>query len=131
MAHRRRAPSATPPDKTCVSCGRRIEWRAKWADDWADVRYCSAACRRRGVTDQDRQLEERILGMLPSRGSTVDPTHVAQAAAAGDEQAERALVEPVRRAARRLVDRGDVVIVQNGAVVDPSAARGAIAIRRS
>ena len=82
------------------------------------------------MTAQDRELEERILAMVPSRGSTVDPVDVARAAAAGDDQAGRALVEPVRRAARRLVDRGDVVIVQSGTVVDPSTARGTIAIRR-
>ncbi|CAN5137476.1 hypothetical protein BH11ACT3_BH11ACT3_08460 [soil metagenome] len=39
-------------------------------------------------------------------------------------------MEPARRAARRLVASGDVVITQRGIVVDPSTARGPIRIRR-
>ena len=34
-------------------------------------------------------------------------------------------------AARRLVDRGEVEILQGGRVVDPSTAKGPIRIRRS
>jgi hypothetical protein len=40
-------------------------------------------------------------------------------------------MEPARMAARRLVARGEVQIVQGGRVVDPSTARGAIRIRRT
>ena len=40
-------------------------------------------------------------------------------------------MEPARRAARRLVDRGEVVITQKGKVVDPSTAKGAIRIRKA
>ena len=113
-----------------MSCGRRIEWRAAWARDWEQVRYCSAACRRRGVSALDHDLETRILAMLAGRGAgaTVDAAEVAREAAG--EEASEPLVEPVRRAARRLVDRGDVVIVQHGTVVDPSRAKGPISIRR-
>jgi hypothetical protein len=56
-----------PTDKTCESCGRRIEWRRKWERDWAQVRYCSAACRRHGVTDTDRRLEQAVLDLLDAR----------------------------------------------------------------
>jgi hypothetical protein len=35
------------PAKTCAVCGRPFAWRKKWAAVWHDVRYCSAACRRR------------------------------------------------------------------------------------
>lgn len=114
-----------------MSCGRRIQWRAAWARDWEQVRYCSVACRRRGVTELDHDLEEHILAMLAGRGSraTVDAAEVARAAAGGD--AWESLVEPVRRAARRLVDRGDVVVVQGGTVVDPSTAKGPFGIRRA
>ena len=38
--------------------------------------------------------------------------------------------EPVREAARRLVARGEVDIVQGGHVVDPSTAKGPIRLRR-
>jgi len=34
------------PPKTCERCQRPFEWRKKWARDWAQVRYCSEACRR-------------------------------------------------------------------------------------
>jgi hypothetical protein len=128
------------PSKTCASCGRRIEWRKKWARDWEQVRYCSAACRRRGVTSTDRELEEVILRLLRARAhsATICPSDAARAAAGaghcvegGDAgpEAWRELMEPVRRAARRLVAQGSVQVTQQGQVVDPSTARGAIRIR--
>jgi hypothetical protein len=40
-------------------------------------------------------------------------------------------MEPARLAARRLVDRGEVEIVQRGRVVDPATAHGPIRIRRA
>ena len=43
----------------------------------------------------------------------------------------RELMEPARRAARRLVATGAVQITQQGRVVDPSTARGPIRIRRT
>ncbi|WP_197983493.1 DUF2256 and DUF3253 domain-containing protein [Aeromicrobium sp. CFBP 8757] len=117
-----------PESKTCAACGRTIEWRKKWARDWDDVTYCSQACRRRGVTSQDVDLERRVLEMLASRArtSTICPSDVARAVAPDDW---RPLMEPVRRAARRLVDRGEVEITQKGSVVDPSTAKGPIRIR--
>jgi len=33
------------PQKICAACGRPFAWRRKWARDWEQVRYCSAACR--------------------------------------------------------------------------------------
>ncbi|KQX75553.1 hypothetical protein ASD10_10415 [Aeromicrobium sp. Root472D3] len=118
----------SPESKTCAACGRTIEWRKKWARDWDDVKYCSQACRRRGVTSQDVDLERRVLEMLASRArtSTICPSDVARAVAPDDW---RPLMEPVRRAARRLVDRGEVEITQKGSVVDPSTAKGPIRIR--
>jgi hypothetical protein len=53
------------------------------------------------------------------------------ASGADREQAWRGLMEPARRAARRLVVRGEVQITQRGRVVDPSSAKGPIRIRRS
>ena len=35
------------PSKPCVACGRPMSWRRAWAKNWAEVRYCSEACRRR------------------------------------------------------------------------------------
>jgi hypothetical protein len=121
----------TPPDKTCASCGRRIEWRKKWEHNWDDVRYCSDACRARKVSAKDRELEERIRSLLASRAATatICPSDVARATTA-DETEWRALMEPVRRAARRMVAAGEVEITQGGSVVDPSTAKGPIRIRR-
>jgi hypothetical protein len=116
------------PDKTCVSCGRRITWRKKWARDWENVRYCSEACRRQKPNEQDERLERRLLEMLRGRkaSSTICPSEVARAEAPDDW---RPLMEPVRRAARRLVERGEVEITQGGRVVDPSTAKGPIRVR--
>ncbi len=123
-----------PEPKTCLACGRTIEWRKKWARDWDDVRYCSAACRRHRVDPTDRALEAAIRDLLNRRAAsaTICPSEAARAVAADEDRAEewRALMEPARRAARRLVAAGEVDVVQQGRVVDPSTAKGPIRIRR-
>ena len=133
MAHRQRhRPDADPvtdrADKTCASCGRRIEWRAKWANNWDSVKYCSAACRSHGVNTTDLQLESTIVSLLhkSARDATICPSDAARAIG-GEEW--RDLMEPARRAARRLVARGELQITQGGVVVDPSTAKGAIRLR--
>ncbi len=115
--------------KPCASCGRTITWRRAWARTWDQVRYCSAACRKRRVRPIDRDLERAILGLLAdrARGATICPSEAARAVA-GDE-GWRDLLEPARRAARRLVTRGEVEVTQKGRVVDPSTAKGPIRIR--
>ncbi|MBU6257911.1 MAG: DUF2256 domain-containing protein [Burkholderiales bacterium] len=37
------------PSKPCVACGRAMSWRRRWANNWAEVRFCSDACRRKGA----------------------------------------------------------------------------------
>ena len=83
-----------PESKTCQSCGRTIEWRRKWERDWEQVRYCSTACRRRGVSDVDRRLEDTILDLLAQRArtSTICPSDAARAV--GDDDSWRELMEP-------------------------------------
>jgi hypothetical protein len=132
MAHRQTpdsADSAQRADKTCASCGRRIEWRAKWADDWESVKYCSAGCRAHGVNATDLKLEETIVALLAKRAhdSTICPSDAARAI--GDDD-WRDLMEPARRAARRMVARGELEVTQGGSVVDPSTAKGPIRLRR-
>lgn len=136
-----------PPEEPCRSCGRTITWRRAWADDWEQVRYCSAACRRRKVRPVDEALERAILELLAARagGATICPSEAARVVAAdprqqagvrqegadpADPDAWRVLMEPARRAARRLVARDEVEITQRGRVVDASRARGSIRIRR-
>lgn len=123
---RKAAGATTPEPKHCRSCGRVIEWRKKWERNWDSVLYCSDACRARKVTAVDVGLEEWLLvklGSTPRRGA-VDPA--AAAAALGDSSA---LHEPARSAARRLVNRGLAEMVQHGAIVDPSTARGPVTVR--
>jgi hypothetical protein len=38
---------ASLPSKPCQACGRTMSWRRAWAKNWAEVRYCSEACRRK------------------------------------------------------------------------------------
>lgn len=35
------------PSKPCSVCGRPMSWRRKWEKNWAEVKYCSDACRRK------------------------------------------------------------------------------------
>jgi hypothetical protein len=124
-------------EKVCTTCGRRITWRAKWARDWHQVRYCSDACRRRGLGPDDNALETAIRDLLATRAAaaTICPSEAARKVAlergSGGDEAWRSLMEPARMAARRLVDRGEVEILQRGRVVDPSTAKGPVRIRRA
>lgn len=131
MAHRNHHPADPDAraDKFCGSCGRRIQWRAKWATSWDSVKYCSAACRSHGVTAADLQLEATIVTLLDARArdATICPSDAAKVAG-GEEW--RDLMEPARRAARRMVARGELQITQGGTVVDPSTAKGPIRLRR-
>ena len=78
----------------------------------------------------EQQLEATILELLAARAatSTICPSDAARAV--GDDN-WRDLMEPARRAARRLVDAGEVQITQGGSVVDPATARGPIRIRKA
>lgn len=124
----------TIPPKPCVVCGRAITWRKKWARDWANVRYCSDACRRNANRPVDERLERAIVELLDARsaGATICPSEAARAVAPGETEDDwRPLMEPARAAARRLVERGVAEITQGGRVVpDASRLRGPIRIRR-
>ncbi|MEU3742413.1 MULTISPECIES: DUF3253 domain-containing protein [unclassified Streptomyces] len=89
------------------------------------------------MTDSERtadwRLERAILDLLEQRGptSTICPSDAARAVYQGDDDGWRELMEPVRRAARRLVTAGEVEITQGGRPVDPTKTRGPIRIRRT
>jgi hypothetical protein len=74
-------------------------------------------------------LEALVLELLAARrpGATICPSDVARATGAEDW---RALMDPVRAAAQRLVDAGEVDVTQRGEVVDLATARGPVRIRR-
>ncbi|MEM9037258.1 MAG: DUF2256 and DUF3253 domain-containing protein [Actinomycetota bacterium] len=122
-----------PRDETkpCAVCGRTIEWRAKWATNWDEVRYCSDACRKRKLRPVDHELTTAITDLLAARrrGATICPSEAAKAVHDDDGEGWRELMEPARMAARRLVADGRVEITQRGRVVDPSTAKGPIRIR--
>lgn len=129
-------------EKTCRSCGRRITWRKKWERDWELVTYCSSGCRSRGVTPEDRRLEELIRELVVGTPRGVRDDEVLAASLlrvvdgrppAGRRRPTGGQLSPqevVRRAARRLVADDEVELVQGGRVVDPSTATGPVLIRR-
>lgn len=112
MAHRQPKPADADPTpgraaKTRASCGRRIEWRAKWANYGDSVKYRSAACRAHGVNATDLRLEETIATLLAARAkdATICPSDAARAVS---DEGWRELMESARRAARRMVARGEL-----------------------
>lgn len=108
--------------ETCAYCGRAMPHSAVAGQKW-----CSKACRKHRLTETDTALETAITELLAARPATssICPSEVARATS----EDWRDLMEPTRRAARRLVARGEVEITQGGAVVDPSLFRGPIRIR--
>lgn len=118
-----------PEERFCRRCGRRIEWRRKWAADWDRIAYCSEKCRRRKIGARDREIERALVSraLRAAAGATFCPSEVARAVGGEDW---RAWMEPVREAARRLVAKGELEVLQRGAVVDASTARGPIRLRR-
>ena len=87
--------------------------------------------------DAGSALEAAIRELLATRAAaaTICPSEAARKVAlkrgSAEEDAWRSLMEPARRAARRLVDRGEVEVLQRGRVVDPSTAMGPVRIRRA
>jgi hypothetical protein len=115
---------STAETKVCVTCGRTIEYRKKWAKNWNEIKYCGEKCRRNKNTDG---FEAQILELLKIRGAgkTICPSEVLE----GEDKTDKDLMEKVRSSARILVAKGKIVITQNGNVVDPSTAKGAIRLR--
>lgn len=83
-----------------------------------------------GSEPTGQELEAAILKLLATRAatSTICPSDAARAVGGGHW---RGLMEPVRQAARRLVDAGEVEVTQGGSVVDPGTAKGPIRIRKA
>ena len=92
-------------------------------------RYCSRACRARKVNALDQRLERAILGLLAQRprGGNICPSEAVRHITGDDGW--RTLMEPARRAARRLAHAGRLEITQRGRVVDPCAIRGPVRLR--
>ena len=119
---------SSAPSKTCVACGRAFHYRRKWRTTWAKVRYCSARCRRSRGSALDQSLEAAIVDLLRDRSAdaTICPSEAARRLAPDHW---RSLLPATRNAARRLVSKGVIQILQKGAVIDPTKARGPIRLR--
>ena len=74
-------------------------------------------------------LEQAVLDLLATRtdGATICPSEVARSCG-GDDW--RTLMQPVRDAAARLADAGEVEVTQGGRLVDVRSATGPVRIRR-
>jgi hypothetical protein len=94
------------------------------------VRYCSVACRRRGLRPLDRRIEQELLALLGNgrSGGCIDPADVERRLVA-DGMPRRNLRQPLRMAARRLYHAGRIDILQSGRRVDPDKARGPLTLR--
>ena len=112
-------------DKICERCGRKIEYRKKWARNWDSIKYCGEKCRR---AKSHSEYRSKILELLDQRerGATICPSEVLPEA----DKKNPELMEAVRREARLLVEEGTIQITQKGKVVDPSDFRGPIRLRK-
>ena len=117
-------------EKNCVVCGRRFAWRKRWKANWEEIRYCSQQCRRIRLGPVDASLEAAIMDLLRQRArdSTICPSEAARVVRPEDW---RDWMERTRMAARRLVSRGEVRVMQGGRAVDSSTAKGPIRIGRA
>lgn len=90
--------------------------------------YCSKRCGAQRIGPRDRRVEGAILDLLRARArdASICPSEAARAVGGYDWRDE---LERVRRAGRRLADRGDLEVTQRGHVVDAATARGPIRYR--
>ncbi|GAA2313938.1 DUF3253 domain-containing protein [Streptomyces kunmingensis] len=81
----------------------------------------------------ERRLERTILELLDRRAptSSICPSDAAREAYEGEGEGWRELMEPARRAARRLSEAGKVEITQGGEPVTSTGIHGPIRIRRT
>ncbi|MFF0889266.1 DUF3253 domain-containing protein [Streptomyces sp. NPDC003456] len=81
----------------------------------------------------DRRLEQAIRDLLQRRAATASicPSDAAREAYEGDGDGWRALMDPARRAAWRLVEAGEVEVTKAGRPVTEAEARGPLRIRRA
>ena len=119
--------------KYCIHCGREIQWRKKWQKTWTQVKYCSKACRNNRISNVDKKLEDAIIDILNSRDShsSICPSEVVRELLGNhDKKPWQHLLEPTRRAARRLAHQGKIYILQGGKPVDPANFRGPIRLAK-
>ncbi|MEO1695214.1 MAG: DUF3253 domain-containing protein [Pseudomonadota bacterium] len=84
-------------------------------------------------TQTDAEIADAILQLCTVRGpdKTICPSEAARAVTPADAPsgAWRAVMDDVRRVGADLAARGRITVMQKGAPVDPTTARGAIRYR--
>lgn len=81
-------------------------------------------------TNTDQTLQDAIVDLL-NRRTVTSTIYPSEAAKQVDPDGWHELMEPARRAARRLVTEGTVEITQGGKVVDSSTAKGPMRVQRT
>jgi hypothetical protein len=79
-----------------------------------------------GTKPTASEIEARLLALLSARdpGKTIAPMDVARALAGDHPDDWGPLMQPIRRAAVRLMKGGRIVILRKGRAVDPDDFRG-------
>ena len=112
--------------KVCPSCGRRFQWRKKWANSWDSVRFCSQRCRRHRPAMDESLAEDEIVALMGGKNGRID----SQALWAHFQRRFSAVSrEEVKSAARRLAHRGEVAWFRRGKRVDPCTCTGDFELR--
>jgi len=97
--------------------------------DWDIAKYCSQECSGYKRGEHDAELEAAILSLLEEQSGvkTISPSDAAKLVGGRTTRRDwEGLIQPAREAARRLVNAGKVVVMQNGRVVDAEKAKGAL-----
>ena len=122
--------------------------------NWDTIKYCSDSCRKHKIMPNslDTVFESKILSLLTTRRATLGAAALVTCEEAEDEalkeeassidvdgnengtstsQKEKhsRIRERCRQAARRLAAKGEILVTQNGQVVDPSFAKGTMELR--
>ena len=113
--------------KYCATCGRRFQWRRKWARDWASVKYCSKGCRSRPLLARTEQVEASIIDYLAVRSGFVDSPSLFRHLKSCHSDATD---EIMKSAARHLAHRGQLSWYQRGRRVDPSTCAGVFLVKK-
>lgn len=127
-----RAMSKAPlPTKICQSCARPFSWRARWAQTWDQVAYCSAACKG-GPSSLSVALEQQLLALAVQRGAkkSACPSEAVLQLCGDKENWPKNAMQEARWAVNRLADQGKIDVLQQGRRVDAPSAKGPIRIRR-
>jgi hypothetical protein len=83
------------------------------------------------MIDNIDHLNEIIMSIAKKRGldKTFCPSEIARQLASKEEDQWRSLMEPVRSAAAKLIDKGQLVCKQNGEIVDIRTTKGPIRLQ--